>query len=67
MLANSLGFVVLTVAWTDLAGNADHIDEFLPQLDVALKRPSSKRTVASSIIGCPRAVDLSWSISVAAW
>lgn len=28
MLANSLGFLPLTVAWALLIGNADHIAEF---------------------------------------
>ena len=32
MLANSLGFVPLTVSWSMPAGNADRLAEFLPQL-----------------------------------
>ena len=28
MLANSLGFVPLTLAWSLLIGNADHLAEF---------------------------------------
>lgn len=36
MLANSLGFVPLTVAWRMLAGNADGLAEFDPHLVVGI-------------------------------
>lgn len=36
MLANSLGFVPLTVAWSMFAGNGDYLAEFQPQLVVGI-------------------------------
>lgn len=38
MLANSLGFVMLTVAWAMLAGNGDRVAEFQSQLVTVLRR-----------------------------